>query len=133
MEERHSDLKDFINLRTGGFHATCVFLGFTGKRFGDAGLKYVMVQSRILGEDAAQKVLRRKRYNNDMSVHLCVAEAMTRVKLDAFQEWLLSHDKYHAYDAVFKLDEVRKTEVLRNSDNLTDCMKTFQDLFTLYK
>ena len=60
MEERHSDLKDFINLRTGGFHATCIFLGFIGKRFGDAGLKYVMVQSGIL-----EKMLLRKFYDEN--------------------------------------------------------------------
>ena len=54
MEERHSDLRDFINLM-GGFRGTCVFLGITGKRFGDTGLKDVMVEAGILGEDAAQK------------------------------------------------------------------------------
>ena len=26
MNDRHTDLRDFINLRMGGFHATCVFL-----------------------------------------------------------------------------------------------------------
>ena len=30
---------DFINLRMGGFHATCVFLGVIGKRFDDVGSK----------------------------------------------------------------------------------------------
>ena len=43
MEERHSDLRDFINLRMGGFHLTYVCLGVTGKQFGDAALKDVMV------------------------------------------------------------------------------------------
>ena len=55
MEERHSDLRDFINLRMGGFRGTCVFLGVTGKRFGDTDLKDAMVEAGILGEDAAQK------------------------------------------------------------------------------
>ena len=131
MEEPHSDLRYFINLRMGGFHATCVFLGVIGKRFGGAGLKDVMVEAGILGEDAAQKVLRGKHYNNGMRAHLYVSEAITRVKLDVFLEWLLFHDKYHVYDTVFKSDEVKKVEVLRNSDNLTGCMKIFQDLFTL--
>ena len=47
MEEQRSDLRDFINFRMGGFHATCVFLGVTGKQFGDVGLKDVMVEARI--------------------------------------------------------------------------------------
>ena len=98
MEERHSDLRDFINLKMGGFHATCVFLGVIGKQFGDAALKDVMVEAGILREDAAQKVLRGKHYNNGMRAHLYVAEAITRVKLDAFLDWLHFHDKYHVYD-----------------------------------
>ena len=88
MDERHPDLRDFINLRTGGFHATCVFLGATGKQFSDAGLKDVMVETGILGEDTAQNVLRGKHYKNGKSTRLCVAQVMTRVKLDAFLEWL---------------------------------------------
>ena len=92
-----------------------------------------MVEAGILGEDAAQKALRGKHYNNGMRAHLYVAEAMTRVKLDAFLEWLLFHNKYHVHDTVFKSDEVKKIEVSRNSDNLTDCMDIFQDLFTLYE
>ena len=79
----------------GGFHATCAFLGDIGKRFGDAGLKDVIVETWILGENAVQKVLRGKHYNNGMRAHLYVAEAMTREKLDAFLEWLHFPDKYH--------------------------------------
>ena len=55
MEELYSDLKYFINFRMGGFHATCVFLGVIGKRFGVEGLKDVMVEAVTLEEDAAQK------------------------------------------------------------------------------
>ena len=114
----------------GGFNATCVFLGVIGKRFGDAGLKDIMVNAEILGEDAAQKVLRGKHYNS-MRVHLYVAEAMTRVKLDAFLEWLHFHDKYHVYHKVLKLNEVKMIEALRNSDNLTECTDISQGLFKL--
>ena len=133
MEERGSDLRDFINLRMSGFHALCVFLGVIGRRFSDAGLKDVMVEAGIPGEDAAQKVLRGKHYNNGMRAHLYIAEAMTRVKLDAFLDRLHCHDEYHVYDTVLKSDEVKKIEVLRNSDNLTDCMNISQDLFNLYE
>ena len=133
MEERHSDFKDLINLRIGGFHAACVFLEVTKQQFGDAGLKDVMVEARILEEDTAQKVLQGKHCNKGMRAHLYVAEAMTRVKLNAVLEWLCFHDKCRVYDTVFKSNEVKKIEVLRNSYNLTGCMKISQDLFTLYE
>ena len=111
----------------------CIFLGVIGKRFGDAGLKDIMVKAGILGEDAAQKVLRGKHYNISMAVHLYVAEAMTRVKLDAFLEWLHFHNKYHVYHKVLKPNEVKLIEFLRNSDNLTECTEISQGLFKLYK
>ena len=44
MEERHSDLRDFINLRMDGFHATCVFFGVIGKLFGDVGIKMLWLR-----------------------------------------------------------------------------------------
>ena len=49
MEEQHSDLRDFINLRISGFHVTHVFLKVTEKQFGSADLKDVMVEARIHG------------------------------------------------------------------------------------
>ena len=45
MNDRHTNLRDFINLRMGDFHATCLFLDVIGKRFGDAGLKDLIVES----------------------------------------------------------------------------------------
>ena len=38
MMERNSDLRDFVNLRMGGFHAACIFMSVIGKRFTEAGL-----------------------------------------------------------------------------------------------
>ena len=49
MHDRHIDLRDFIKLRMGGFHATCVFLGVIGKRFGEAGLKDLIVETGLIG------------------------------------------------------------------------------------
>lgn len=60
---------DFINLRMGGYHATCVFLGVIGKRVDDVGSKQVMIETGIPGEDAPQKVLQGKHYNG-MRAHL---------------------------------------------------------------
>ena len=63
MEEQISDLRDFINLRMGDFHATCVYSGVIGKQFSDAGLKDVMVKAVVLGEYAAQIKNKKLRWN----------------------------------------------------------------------
>ena len=63
MEEQISDLRDFINLRMGDFHATCVFSGVIGKQFSDAGLKDIMVTAVVLGEYTAQIKNKKLRWN----------------------------------------------------------------------
>lgn len=117
--EQHSDLRDFINLRIGGFHATFAFLSFIGKELCDTDLKDAIVETGILGEDTAQEALRGKHNNNSMRTHLYVAEAITRVKLDIFLELLHFLDKYYVYGTVLKSDEVKKIGIPSNSDNLT--------------
>ena len=39
MNPRYIDLEDFIVLRLGGFHTTCIFIAVIGKRFGNARLR----------------------------------------------------------------------------------------------
>ena len=133
MDERHSDLRAFINLRMGGFHATCIFLGVIGKRFSDAGLKDVIVEAGLLGKDTAEQVIKGKHYNNAMRIHFYVAEAITRIKLDAFQDWLRSNGKYHVYDTAINSEEIKVLELSRNSVNLKACIEVLQDLFNLYE
>lgn len=41
----------------GIFHTLMMFLGNIGKRFGDAGLKDILVQSGVLAEGSADKAL----------------------------------------------------------------------------
>ena len=58
MDDRHTNLRDFINLRMGGFHATCVFLGVTGKPFCNAGLKDLIVETGLFGADMTEQLLK---------------------------------------------------------------------------
>ena len=85
MSERNTHFRSFINLRMGGSHVTCVFLSVAGKRFADGGLKVLIVESGLLGEDQASQILKGKDYNNGIRVHLYVAEAINRMKLESFE------------------------------------------------
>ena len=60
MNEKFTDLRTFINIRMGGFHAASIFLGVIGKRFKDAGLKDLIMESRLLGEDQVDQMLKGK-------------------------------------------------------------------------
>ena len=132
MMERHSDLRDFINLRMGGFHAACIFMNVIGKRFADAGLKDIIAESGLLSEDSVQQVVKGKHYNNAMRMHLYVAEAITRVKLDDFEDWLKITNQYGKYDSI--VNDIALTNLLvnLNSPNFKEGMQNLNELFELY-
>ena len=73
MSERNTHLRSFIKLRMIDFNSTCVFLSVIGKRFAGGGLKYLIVESSLLGEDQASQMLKGKDYNNGIRVHLYLA------------------------------------------------------------
>ena len=64
MKKGNESLRDFINLRMGGFHACCIFLSVIGKRFADAGLKDLIIESRIMGEESVDQIMNGKHFNN---------------------------------------------------------------------
>ena len=47
---KHCDEFKRITLRMGGFHVACTFLAVIGLRFGDAGLRDLMVESSLVGQ-----------------------------------------------------------------------------------
>ena len=46
----HRDLKTFIVLRMGAFHIASTFITVIGKRFGDGGLRDLMIEANIFGK-----------------------------------------------------------------------------------
>ena len=61
-----------------------------------------------------------------------MAEAITRLKLDAFQDWLQSNGKYQVYESAVNADEVKVLDVSRNSDSMKSCVECLQEQFNLY-
>ena len=57
---QHDDLRKFINLRMGGFHACGIFIAVIGKRFSAAGLKDILIESDLIGPSAIESVLKGK-------------------------------------------------------------------------
>ena len=90
MSERKTHLRSFINLRMGSFHATNVFLNVLGKRFADARLKDLIVESGFLWEDQASQMLKGKYFNNGIRVHLYLEEAINRMNLKGFENSLVT-------------------------------------------
>lgn len=132
MLSRNADLRDFINLRMGGFHAVCIFMGVIGKRFSEAGLKDLIVESGLMGEDSARQTLNGKHYNNAMRTHLYVAEAITRLKLDAFKDWLAEKNQLSKYTIIVNNKALVDLQTAQNPANFKRSMCVLEELFTLY-
>ena len=63
-------------IRLGAFHTAMSFLGCLGKRFRDARLQHIMIESEIIATGSVNGVFAGKHYNQAVRVHKLVAEAM---------------------------------------------------------
>ena len=77
-----------VVLRLGAFHTSMTFMSVIGKRFADAGLLELLVNSCIVAPASAAAVLDGKHYNRSIRAHKLIVEALLRVRWAAFVEWL---------------------------------------------
>ena len=82
-----------IVLRMGVFHTICTMLAVIGKRFGDAGLRDLSVESGVIADGSIPGVLDCKKYNRAIRLHKLVYEALLRLSWSGFEAWLGKGDK----------------------------------------
>ena len=68
-----------IILRMGVFHTICTMLAVSGKRFGDAGLRDISVESGVIADGSIAGVLGGKKYKRAIRLHKVVYEALLRL------------------------------------------------------
>lgn len=56
-------------IRMGAFHITCAYLAAIGKRFGDAGLSDVLIESGVVATGSVAGVLEGRHYNRAVRLH----------------------------------------------------------------
>ena len=76
-----------IVLITGVFHTICTMLAVIEKRFGDAGLRDISVESGI-ADGSIAGVLDGKKYNRAFRLHKLVYDAFLRLAWSGFEAWL---------------------------------------------
>jgi hypothetical protein len=84
---KHKERYVNVILRMGAFHTICNFMSILGKRFMDAGLRDICIESGILAEGSTIGVLEGKMYNRAVHVHKCIYEAMMRLIWIEFVTW----------------------------------------------
>ena len=63
-------------------------LSIIGKRFQDAGLRDICIESGILAEGSVSRVIEGKMYNRAVRVHKCLYEALWRLIWKQFIPWV---------------------------------------------
>ena len=86
MEPKNMQLKSFINLRMGGFHASCMLIAVIGKCFGAAGLKDLWIEAALIGISSVESMIREKQYNRGVRALKMVYEALQRLKIEALRD-----------------------------------------------
>ena len=93
--------------KDGAFHTICNLLAIIGKRFSDAGLRDLAVESGIVAEGSINGVLEGKKYNRSLRMHKIIYEALLRTAWKSFQSWLLEHhaENIHQLEDLLKIIE----------------------------
>lgn len=73
-----------IVLRLGDFHVAMSFLAILGKRFGDAGLQDVFIESQLVAENSISRVISGHHYNRCIRAHKIMAEALQNLRWQVF-------------------------------------------------
>lgn len=98
-----SALYEKIVLRPGEFHTCMTFLAVLGKKYGSAGLKDLLIESRIVAVGSVNSVLSGKAYNRAIFAHKTMIEVMEFLR---FQAFLAACDEVDKNDIVKYLKEL---------------------------
>lgn len=127
-------LRGVVNLRMGGFHACGIFLAVIGKRFGSAGLKDLIIESNLAGTDSTDRILKGKHYNRGVRIMKYVYEALQRLKIETFQDWIQKEKKdnlvaeFTTSEAFANLLEERKPVAMQaGMDGIEDLASLFME------
>ena len=94
--KKSEQFKDIVP-RMGVFHTICTLLAVIGKRFQDAGLRDLCIESRVTAEGSVSGVLDGHRYKRAIRFHKLMYEALFRLAWKGFPSWLqvFHQDKQH--------------------------------------
>jgi hypothetical protein len=81
---KHTDKFKNIIIRMGVFHTICNLLSTIGKRFQDAGLRDLCVESGVIAEGSISGVMEGRKYNRAVRLHKLVYEALMRLAWKGF-------------------------------------------------
>ena len=90
---KHANMFKSVVIRLGAFHTACTLLAIIGKRFGDAGLRDICIESSVIAEGSVNGVLGGKQYNRAVRFHKLMYESCMRLIWEGFLSWIQACDE----------------------------------------
>ena len=114
-------------LRLGEFHIAMSFLSVIGKRFKDAGLYNILVESGIVSEGSVNSVLSGKFYNRSIRSHKLVFEAISRLLWFEFFDSISNEERLHCLEMSMHLYQNYKLGILKKNDLPVNFLLIFEN------
>ena len=109
--------------RMGMFHTICTLFRIIGKRYADAGLKDLCIESGVIAEGSIAGVLEGRKYNRAVRFNKLMYEALIRLAWKGFYASCVTEDddlKENVFELGLKVDEM--------SDNI--CRNTISEILS---
>ena len=133
MEPKNIQLKNFINLRMGGFYASYIFIAVIGKHFAAAGLKDLCIEATLIRISSVESMIRGKQYNRRVRALKMVYEALQRLKIEAFERWLKDEQKNDVLLNFLGSSELQDLIDGVTQDSFQTTIAKLDELFELYE
>ncbi|XP_061913285.1 uncharacterized protein LOC133656293 isoform X2 [Entelurus aequoreus] len=85
---KDQELTKRLVIRLGEFHTCMSFLGIIGKRFGDAGLQDILIESEVVAPGSINGVISGHHYNRSMRAQKLMYESLQRARFSTFLDSL---------------------------------------------
>ena len=106
----HQDKFSSVVLCLGVFHTVCTLLRIIGRRFADAGLRDVFVETGIVAQGSVSAVLEGRHYNRGMRAHKLMFEALLRLAWTHFHERVVTYscddDRVKIAEALYHIGQL---------------------------
>lgn len=114
-------------IRLGEFHTCMSFLGILGKRFGDAGLQDILIESEVVAPGSINGVISGHHYNRSMRAHKLMYESLQRARFRSFLDSLTPQERDECMHVISEIKDSfpdRTTDVLCGNEKFGElCSK----------
>lgn len=113
-------------IRLGEFHVSMSFLAIIGKRFKDAGLYNILIESGIVAEGSVAGVLSGKCYNRSIRCHKIMFEAFSRLLWAEYLNSVSSKKRSHYFEISSHLHNNYAQGILKKNELPEEFLSIFE-------